>query len=209
MDSFPQNQWNSDRLRSSSFDMCANPPTSELLGDPELPAKEYVNVLLREAASDLRTNNRDLRLILGFIEKDAARLRASFESEKAARASLQDQIQALLREVKRLEARNELLEELLDLPGNETVSTSAIPSNPLSLEVLSRPSCAFFQNPTRGLNSTREGTSRPLAPTPLAESATATSPSNSPSPTDFGDDVRTSESIPLLLQLNKSLGSSD
>jgi hypothetical protein len=57
------------------------------LNDPVLAAKDYINTLLREAASDLRTNNRDLRLILGIMEKDVARLQTSLESEKATNAS--------------------------------------------------------------------------------------------------------------------------
>ena len=96
--------------------------TSETLGDPSLPATDYVNALLQDAVSDLRANNRDLRLVLGFMERDATRLRASFESEKATSTSLQEENQALTREVRRLEERNELLEELQNLPTDEIVS---------------------------------------------------------------------------------------
>ncbi|TEB27679.1 hypothetical protein FA13DRAFT_1794624 [Coprinellus micaceus] len=85
--------------------MGTKPHRSMALNDPVLAAKDYINTLLREAASDLRTNNRDLRLILGIMEKDVARLQTSLEH---------------------LEKRNEQLEELLDLQDNDT-NQSACP----------------------------------------------------------------------------------
>ena len=65
----------------------------------------------------MRSNNRDLQLILAFMEKDAAHLQNDFDSERTANHSLKSQARALIYDNMQLQGRVEELEELLDLRG--------------------------------------------------------------------------------------------
>lgn len=72
-------------------------------------------VWLEETVSDLRSNSRDLRLVLGFMERDSTALRRELDIEKARNASLQERILSSGEELRRVRKRNEVLEELIEL----------------------------------------------------------------------------------------------
>ncbi|TEB32980.1 hypothetical protein FA13DRAFT_1708413 [Coprinellus micaceus] len=120
-----------------------------------------ITALLRDSTSDLRANNRDLRLILAFMEKESARLQKDMESENAANRSLRSQVRALIHENEHLQERVEELEELLEL----RVGTVGSASSPGDIEVLASPVAASQH-----------------------QAGDETRASNSLSPTRFGED---------------------
>lgn len=86
--------------------------------DPETHAltwKEEQYAILAETAQDLRASNRDLRLVLGYLEQDAARLSLDLDLEKNKNGDLRAQIQASSQETRRLRDRIDILEELMEL----------------------------------------------------------------------------------------------
>jgi hypothetical protein len=68
----------------------------------ELQGKQDCYDLLTEMVIDLRTNNRDLRFMVGLLERETSYLRRELESEKARNASLEERLVAI-----RLRTRSE------------------------------------------------------------------------------------------------------
>lgn len=77
--------------------------------------------LLETTVSDLRMNNRDLRLILGYLERDTASLRRDLESEVAKNTGLEERVQVLRDRVLALQRRNDELEDVLALHCDNSV----------------------------------------------------------------------------------------
>jgi cell division protein FtsB len=73
----------------------------------------------------LQANNRDLRLVLSWFERDAVRLREELASEKENNHSIQATLQDLRNSLQVLRRRNHQLEEVLDLhdPSASTRTT--------------------------------------------------------------------------------------
>lgn len=80
---------------------------------------------LKETVEDLRANNRDLRRILGFMERDATQLQKHTELQVSKIDSLQEQIQTLRDKASALRKRNEQLEDLLRLRDNTNLAVSS------------------------------------------------------------------------------------
>lgn len=98
------------------------------------PWKEERCHMLTESAKDLRANNQDLRLVLRYLERDAARLADDLDLEKIKNSDLHAKVQASTQEADQLQRRIDELEELMDLREDNFNFTVSLPS--LSLEVI-------------------------------------------------------------------------
>lgn len=77
--------------------------------------------MLEQAVHDLRANNQDLRLILAYMERDAARFQQDLEAEMAKNAALRLQIESSSNETEQLQQRNNILEDLLEIHAEQPV----------------------------------------------------------------------------------------
>lgn len=146
----------------------------------EIPPKDHVHqpdlgqhdcfALLKETTSDLRANNRDLRLVLGFLEHDVARLRKDLEATMTRNTALEERAQVLGKEVKRLQERNELLEKLTEPDDKLNNVVGALVAPYWALGNLSNPEVGHLSRLERRYVTTDRGTFQSGMATPLPAS---------------------------------------
>lgn len=120
------------------------------IGEPE-PSNQSARIRwLEETVGDLRANNRDLRLILGFLERDSNNLRRDLEFEKARNTSLEEKIHSSIKQLHGVQERNEVLEELMELESDTSFGSEVLHSS-----TLWKPTTHLTTRgqPTAGLNS--------------------------------------------------------
>lgn len=76
----------------------------------QLQAQEDCYNLVTETVYDLRSNNRDLRFIVGLLERETAYLRNEIEADRAKTTNLEERMLVIIQEARELRTKNRLLE---------------------------------------------------------------------------------------------------
>ncbi|TEB23579.1 hypothetical protein FA13DRAFT_1797899 [Coprinellus micaceus] len=93
-----------------------SPPSASFMQSGEAePYPVARTIWLQETVGDLRANNRDLRLILGFLKRDSDRLQKDLDLEKARNADFEERIRSFTEQLRKVQERNEILEETVEL----------------------------------------------------------------------------------------------